>query len=106
MQNEQSFFGEEGREKDAGEASLERSERSERSGSEASPVIGASPGDPSLIWYPHTRVHYQGQFKRRHSQFTYVVALERIDGPPCPCQSEPPPGANVPSPGVFPFPWK
>ena len=38
MQNEQSYLGEEGREKDAGEASLERSERSERSGSEASPA--------------------------------------------------------------------
>ena len=48
MQNEQSYLGEEGREKDAGEASLERSERSERSGSEASPRRAARRGRGQL----------------------------------------------------------
>ena len=48
MQNEQSYLGEEGREKDAGEASLERSERSERSGSEASPAARPAAGGGSF----------------------------------------------------------
>ena len=48
MQNEQSYWGEEGREKDAGEASLERSERSERSGSEASPAAPPAAGGDSF----------------------------------------------------------